>query len=98
MLSDHPRIAGSAEAAYALMSGSPQWPINLLQFPLPTLIGNVLGGVALVTLLNHGSIMPEMKRGTLNNERTSCFRLARPGVLKKRKVTGAGFSKPFSES
>jgi formate/nitrite transporter FocA (FNT family) len=27
---------------------------------VPTLIGNIIGGVVLVTVLNHGSIAPEM--------------------------------------
>ena len=29
-------------------------------FLLPTLLGNILGGVLLVTILNHGAIKPEI--------------------------------------
>lgn len=53
-------VAGSAEAAYAVLSGSAGLADYLLRFLAPTLIGNVIGGVLLVTVLNHGSISPEM--------------------------------------
>lgn len=53
-------VAGSAEAAYAVLSGSAGLADYLLKFLAPTLIGNVIGGVLLVTVLNHGSIAPEM--------------------------------------
>ena len=61
-------IAGSAEAAYAVLMGLVPLKDYVVGFFIPTLIGNIFGGVALVTLLNHGSIKPEIE-GT-SSERT----------------------------
>ena len=54
-------IAGSAEAAYAVLMGLVPLKDYVVGFFIPTLIGNIFGGVALVTLLNHGSIKPEIE-------------------------------------
>ena len=54
-------VAGSTEAAYAVLSGFSTIGSYLFYFLVPTLIGNTIGGVALVSLLNHGSIAPEIK-------------------------------------
>jgi formate/nitrite transporter FocA (FNT family) len=54
-------VAGSTEAAYAVISGLTTFSGYLYYFLLPTLLGNTIGGVALVSLLNHGSIAPEIK-------------------------------------
>jgi formate/nitrite transporter FocA (FNT family) len=53
-------VAGSAEAAYAVLSGTASLADYAIGFLIPTLIGNILGGVLLVTILNHGAIAPEM--------------------------------------
>ncbi|NVH77302.1 formate/nitrite transporter family protein [Paraburkholderia sp. JPY432] len=53
-------IAGSVEAAYAVLRSHAAVQDYLLRFFAPTLLGNVVGGVALVGLLNHASIAPEM--------------------------------------
>jgi formate/nitrite transporter FocA (FNT family) len=53
-------VAGSTEAAYSVLSGTASFGQYLVYFLLPTLIGNIIGGVLLVTVLNHGSIAPEM--------------------------------------
>jgi formate/nitrite transporter FocA (FNT family) len=53
-------VAGSAEAAYSVISGTASMGDYLMGFLVPTLIGNIIGGVVLVTILNHGSIAPEM--------------------------------------
>ncbi|HEY3597040.1 MAG TPA: formate/nitrite transporter family protein [Paraburkholderia sp.] len=53
-------IAGSVEAAYAVLHGGAVVQDYLLRFLAPTLLGNVVGGIALVGLLNHASIAPEM--------------------------------------
>jgi len=53
-------IAGSVEAAYAVLRGNAVVYDYLLRFLAPTLLGNVVGGIALVGLLNHASIAPEM--------------------------------------
>jgi formate/nitrite transporter FocA (FNT family) len=55
-------VAGSSEAAYAVLSGfSTLGGGYFLGFLLPTLLGNILGGVALVSLLNHGSVVEEIE-------------------------------------
>jgi formate/nitrite transporter FocA (FNT family) len=54
-------IAGSVEAAYGVLRGNASAQDYLLKFFAPTLLGNVVGGIALVGLLNHASISPEMR-------------------------------------
>jgi formate/nitrite transporter FocA (FNT family) len=53
-------VAGSVEAAYAVLHGQAAFGDYLWRFFAPTLLGNVIGGCALVGLLNHASIAPEM--------------------------------------
>ncbi|MGA2126255.1 MAG: formate/nitrite transporter family protein, partial [Xanthobacteraceae bacterium] len=52
-------IAGSADAAFAVLSGHATVPDYLFRFLLPTLAGNTVGGVALVAFLNHAPLAPE---------------------------------------
>jgi formate/nitrite transporter FocA (FNT family) len=53
-------IAGSAEVAYAVMSGDATLGDYFGRFLLPTFVGNVIGGMSLVALLNHAAIAPEI--------------------------------------
>lgn len=53
-------IAGSVEAAYAVLDGSSNLGAYWLRFLVPTVLGNILGGVALVALVNHASVAPEI--------------------------------------
>ncbi len=53
-------IAGSVEAAYAVMAGHGTAWGYLTQFLAPTLTGNVLGGTMLAALLNHAPIAGEL--------------------------------------
>lgn len=53
-------VAGSVEAAYAVLSNLATLSDYLVKFMLPTLLGNIVGGVALVALLNHGTVASEM--------------------------------------
>ena len=55
-------IAGSVEAAYAVGAGSAASPDYWLRFFPPTLVGNVIGGVALVAGLNYGQVAPQLVR------------------------------------
>ena len=49
-------IAGSAEAAYAVLTRSASIGDYVLKFMIPTLIGNTIGGVGLVAMLNHAPV------------------------------------------
>lgn len=49
-------IAGSAEVAYAAFEGEVSWAEYGLEFILPALMGNILGGVLLVAVLNHAQV------------------------------------------
>ena len=46
-------IAGSTEVFYAGVRGEAAWGHILLGYVLPTLVGNVLGGLTMVAALNH---------------------------------------------
>jgi formate/nitrite transporter FocA (FNT family) len=50
-------IAGSIEVLYLAMSGSSSWSHWALTYFLPTLLGNILGGVSLVSVLNHAQVV-----------------------------------------
>ncbi len=52
-------IAGSVEAAFAVFAGQVPPLAYLTHFLVPTVIGNTLGGVALVALLNHAPLAAE---------------------------------------
>jgi formate/nitrite transporter FocA (FNT family) len=54
-------IAGSSEAAFAVMAGGAPWADYLLRFLLPTLIGNTIGGVLLVAIVNHAQVTSELE-------------------------------------
>jgi formate/nitrite transporter FocA (FNT family) len=54
-------VAGSAEAAFAVFTGHAAVSDYILGFMVPTLIGNTIGGVSLVALLNHAPLAPEMQ-------------------------------------
>jgi formate-nitrite transporter family protein len=46
-------VAGSTEVFYAAVRSESSWTDAVLGYVLPTLVGNVLGGVTLVAALNH---------------------------------------------
>ena len=50
-------IAGSVETMYVVTAGAATWPQDFLNFLIPTLIGNMLGGVSLVAVLNHAQVV-----------------------------------------
>lgn len=52
-------IAGSVEALYAVVAGAASWSEFFLRFFVPVFLGNSLGGVALVSLLNYAQVAPE---------------------------------------
>jgi formate/nitrite transporter FocA (FNT family) len=53
-------IAGSVDSAYLVYIGEAGGMDYLLRFFVPTLLGNVLGGVTLVAVLNYGQVAPEI--------------------------------------
>lgn len=50
-------IAGSIETLFLVMSGETSWMAYAVGYFVPSLIGNVLGGVALVSALNHAQVV-----------------------------------------
>ena len=52
-------IAGSVEALYAVINGAATWGHFFGNFLLPVFIGNSIGGVLLVSMLNYAQIAPE---------------------------------------
>jgi formate/nitrite transporter FocA (FNT family) len=55
-------IAGSVEVLYLVMAGKLNWFLYAGGYMVPTLIGNIIGGVALVSALNHAQVVAGMKR------------------------------------
>jgi formate/nitrite transporter FocA (FNT family) len=53
-------IAGSVDVLYRVLSGEKSLPSYLLDFLLPVLAGNVIGGSALVAMLNHAQVRSEV--------------------------------------
>jgi formate/nitrite transporter FocA (FNT family) len=53
-------IAGSAEGAFAMFHGAIRASDYLVGFLLPALIGNSIGGVVFVALLNHAQVKEEI--------------------------------------
>ena len=50
-------IAGSVEAFYLTTTGAAGWWDIISRFTIPTLIGNVVGGVSLVAVVNHAQVV-----------------------------------------
>ncbi len=56
-------IAGSNKMFFLIVSGHEAWGAYLQQFFLPTLIGNVVGGVSLVAFLGHAQVVAGKNSG-----------------------------------
>ena len=54
-------VAGTIDAAFLVFSGNGTIQEFLLGFLAPTLIGNAIGGIALVALLNHAPLMADLQ-------------------------------------
>lgn len=50
-------VAGSVEVLFLVMTGAKSWWSFAGGYMIPTLIGNVLGGVALVSAVNHAQVI-----------------------------------------
>jgi formate/nitrite transporter FocA (FNT family) len=64
-------IAGSVEASYVVVTGHASVADYLWRFLLPVLIGNTIGGVALVAFLNHAPLAPELQKEVDAENKTS---------------------------
>ena len=53
-------VAGSVEGAFAAIHGAVSWDAYLIGFVVPALIGNSIGGVVFVALLNHAQVKAEI--------------------------------------
>ncbi len=54
-------VAGSTDAVFAVFTGQASISDYLIRFLIPTLLGNTIGGVSLVALLNHAPVAPELQ-------------------------------------
>ncbi len=54
-------IAGSVEVSYAVMTGISDWSAYFGSWMLPTLLGNIAGGVSLVAVLGHAQVANDKK-------------------------------------
>lgn len=54
-------IAGAVEAFYRAAAGDAPWSQMIFTFEIPAILGNVVGGVVLVALLNHGQVSKARK-------------------------------------
>jgi formate/nitrite transporter FocA (FNT family) len=61
-------IAGSVEVAFAVVHGKAGVTDYLWRFAIPTLLGNTIGGVSLVAILNHAPVREEIKTGNGEQE------------------------------
>ncbi|MEA2491550.1 MAG: formate-nitrite transporter family protein [Acidobacteriota bacterium] len=50
-------IAGAIDAAFLVFVGESTWGAFLTRFFLPALLGNIIGGVSLVAVLNHAQVV-----------------------------------------
>jgi formate/nitrite transporter FocA (FNT family) len=53
-------IAGSIAAIYMVMSGDATVADFLTRFFIPALLGNIIGGVTFVAIINHAQVQPEV--------------------------------------
>lgn len=50
-------VAGSVDALFLVWNGTLAWTSYAVGYALPTLLGNILGGVSLVSALNHAQVV-----------------------------------------
>lgn len=56
-------IAGSSEALFLATSGLVTWWQAIGSFIIPAVLGNIVGGVLLVAILNHGQVAADLAAG-----------------------------------
>jgi formate-nitrite transporter family protein len=50
-------IAGSTKMFYLIVTGNETWGTYVIHFLMPTLLGNIVGGVSLVAFLGHAQVV-----------------------------------------
>ena len=55
-------IAGSVEVLYTVLTGANTWSSYIADWMLPTLLGNIVGGVSLVAVLGHAQVVNESSK------------------------------------
>jgi formate/nitrite transporter FocA (FNT family) len=55
-------VAGAVDVLYMVMTGERTWASVMTGYIVPTFMGNVLGGVSLVSALNHAQVVAGMKK------------------------------------
>ena len=50
-------VAGSTKLLLLVVTGTETWSTFLMRFFLPTLLGNIVGGVSLVAFLGHAQVV-----------------------------------------
>jgi formate/nitrite transporter FocA (FNT family) len=55
-------IAGSVEVLFSVMVGTMSWGVIAFGYLLPTLIGNIIGGVSLTAAINHAQAVAGMSK------------------------------------
>jgi formate/nitrite transporter FocA (FNT family) len=73
-------IAGSVEAFYLAAGGQAEWGTMLREFVAPSVLGNAIGGVLLVALLNYGQVVAEKEDGEEGKGGKEESEKERPGV------------------
>jgi formate-nitrite transporter family protein len=71
-------VAGSTEAAFAVFTGAGTVSDYVFRFFLPTITGNLFGGVALAALLNHAPVAHEIAAKVAESGDTPKTKPARP--------------------
>jgi formate/nitrite transporter FocA (FNT family) len=56
-------IVGSVEVLFLVMIGAKSWFSYLAGYMIPTLIGNIIGGVSLVSAVNHAQVVAGLGLG-----------------------------------
>lgn len=64
-------IAGSSEFLIGVFANNISWAQYFAGFLFPTTIGNIIGGLFLVTILNYGQVIGSRKRPMLRNGKHS---------------------------
>jgi formate/nitrite transporter FocA (FNT family) len=56
-------VAGSVQTFFSAIAGEAAWSSVFGSYLVPTFIGNIIGGVALVAAINHAQVVSGKKRG-----------------------------------